>query len=279
MQQLLFINNRYVQQWFIGQNQMRRLYGLTSFGMSLALSPDGQTFVTGDGSSQVWLWQTDNGKLLRFLGRHGSPWGVRSVLFSPDGDFVVSASNDGGIYYWAIDGTFQSQIFGDMNSDRLALSPTEPILAYDAHCCNFVGVQLVYFGETTPFLDLPTPDEAIPDTLTFSPDGRILGIGSRKVEGDVWLFDVTTGQLLRTLVIETESYNYVQGITFSPDGQILAVAYYDQTIRLWRVSDGTLLHTFAVPHGTPTTILFSSDGQKLFGGGRDGVIRIWGITS
>jgi WD40 repeat protein len=59
---------------------------------------------------------------------------------------------------------------------------------------------------------------------------------------------------------------------------MFAAASFDSTIRLWRVSDGTLLHTLTLPHGYPTTILFSPDGQKLFSCGDDGVIRVWGIT-
>lgn len=81
-----------------------------------------------------------------------------------------------------------------------------------------------------------------------------------------------------TLSTEVERSAFVYSMAFSPDGQILAVAYYDQTIRLWRVSDGTLLHTVTLPHGYPTTILFSPDGQKLFSCGDDGMIRIWGIN-
>lgn len=279
MQQLLFLNNLYVQQWFINQNQMRRLYGLPDFGTSLALSPDGQTFATGDGDSQVWLWQTNEGKPLRFLGRHDSPWGVGSVLFSPDGELVISASNDGGIYYWATDGTYQSQVFGDMFSDVLSLSPTEPILAYDVHCCDSAIAVLVHLGETEPFLELLSPNGEIPETLSFSPDGRFLAIAMREEQGRVLLYDISTSQLLLTLANETELLSYVENLAFSPDGQILAVAYYDKTIKLWRVSDGALLHTLTLPHGYPTTILFSPDGRKLFSCGDDGVIHIWGITS
>ena len=278
MQQLFFLNNLYVQQWFIGQNQMRRLYGLTDFGTSLALSPDGQTFVTGDGDSNVWLWETSTGKPIRLLGRNGSPWGVGSVVFFPDGQYVVSASHDDGVHQWAIEGDGEWIHFGDMNSDVLAISPTEPILAYDAHCCNLIGAELVHLGETTAFLELETPNEGFPRSLAFSPDGKLLVIGANEEEGQVWLYDVSTGQLLMTLASETEMFEYVNSLTFSPDGQILAAAYFDSTIRLWRVSDGTLLHTLTLPHGYPTTILFSLDGQKLFSCGDDGVIRVWGIS-
>lgn len=278
-QQLFFINNRYIQQWFIGQNQLRRLYGLTSFGTNLVLSSDGQTFVTGDGDGEIWLWQTGTGQPVRLLGRQGSSWGIGGLLFAADGQTVISAAFDDGAKQWSIDGATQKLTLGDNSTDTLALSPTEPIFAYNTDCCDYIGVALARVGETEPFLGLATPDEASPGTFAFSWDGRFLAIGAAEMEGQIWLYDISTGQLLMTLASETEMFDFVNSLTFSPDGQIIAAAYFDSTIRLWRVSDGTLLHTLTLPHGYPTTILFSPDGRKLFSCGDDGVIRIWGITS
>lgn len=257
---------------------MRRLFGLTDYGTSLALAPDGQTFATGANDSDVWLWETATGKPIRLLGRNNSAWGVASLLFFPNGQNIVSAAHDDGIHQWDVNVTSETRAFGDMNSDALTISSVEPILAYDAHCCGFTGVGFVRLGETSPFLELATPDEEIPRSLTFSPDGQLLAVGADTGAGEVWLFNVTTEQLQMTLSTEVERSAFVYSMAFSPDGQILAVAYYDQTIRLWRVSDGTLLHTVTLPHGYPTTILFSPDGQKLFSCGDDGMIRIWGIN-
>lgn len=278
MQQLFFLNDRYVQQWFITQNQMRRLYGLSDWGTSLALAPDGQTFATGASNSDVWLWEIATGRPIRLLGHNDSAWGVAGLLFFPDGQNIVSAAHDDGIHQWDVNVTHETRAFGDMNTTALAISPVEPILAYDAHCCGFTGVGFVRLGETLPFLELATPNEEIPRSLTFSPDGQLLAVGADTGAGEVWLFNVTAGQLQMTLVTEVERSAFVDSLAFSPDGQILAVASYDQTIRLWRVSDGTLLQTLTLPHGYPTTILFSPDGQKLFSCGDDGVIRIWGIN-
>ena len=278
-QQLLFLSNRYVQQWLIGQNQMRRLYGLTSFGTSLALSADGEMFATGDGDGDIWLWQTETGQPLRLLGRQSSSWGIRSLLFAADGQTVISAAFDDGVKQWPIDGVTQKLSLGDNTTEALALSPTEPVFAYDSYCCDYIGVALAHIGETEPFLGLATPNEASPGAFAFSRDGRLLAVGADEVEGQGWLYDIGTGQLLMTLFTQTDMLSYVESVAFSPDGQILVVAYYDRTIRLWRVSDGTLLHTLTLPHGYPTTILFSPEGQKLFSCGDDGVIRVWGITS
>jgi len=277
-QQLFFLNNLYVQQWFIPQNQMRRLYGLPDFGMSLALAPDGQTFATGSGNSEVWLWQTDVGQPTRLLGDHESPWGAATVLFSPDGQSVISLSHDDGIRQWNIDGVNSSRYYGDWNTVLVAVSPTEPIIAYDAPQSDFEGIELIRLGETESFLGMADPGEGYAGALLFSPDGRFLAGGDHEGSGDVWVWDLSTGQLMMTLTGNPERFSRVNSMAFSPDGQLLAVAYYNRTLRLWRLSDGVLLHTSELPYAAATALQFSPDGQKLFSCGDDGVIRIWGVN-
>ena len=61
----------------------------------------------------------------------------------------------------------------------------------------------------------------------------------------------------------------VLSVAYSPDGQMLASGSDDDTIKLWRTSDGELLQTYDQETGTGVrSIQFSSDG-RLFGYGRD----------
>ncbi len=60
----------------------------------------------------------------------------------------------------------------------------------------------------------------------------------------------------------------VNSVAFSPDGQTLASGSGDNTIKLWRVSDGALLKTYDQETGTGVpSVQFSPDGT-LFACGR-----------
>jgi len=62
------------------------------------------------------------------------------------------------------------------------------------------------------------------------------------------------------------------------DGQILASGSVDDTVRLWRVSDGFLLFTLQGHSGPVGGVAFSPDGRILASASSDGTIRLWGIV-
>ncbi len=102
----------------------------------------------------------------------------------------------------------------------------------------------------------------------------------------------------------------VSSVSFSPDGKILASGSWDNTIKLWRVSDGKLVWEWRAPGITlyklayklakkvdlflrphfgisvsellryppfPLSVSFSPDGQFLVAGMEDGRIYLWRV--
>jgi len=67
----------------------------------------------------------------------------------------------------------------------------------------------------------------------------------------------------------------VLSVAFSPDGQTLASGSDDTTVRLWQVSDGTLLRTLEGHTDTVLSVAFSPDGQTLASGSWDRTVRLW----
>jgi WD40 repeat protein len=69
----------------------------------------------------------------------------------------------------------------------------------------------------------------------------------------------------------------VWSVNFSPDGKILASGSVDSTVRLWQVSDGTLLRALKNDGGQIRSVAFSPDGATLASSAAYG-ITLWGIS-
>ena len=69
----------------------------------------------------------------------------------------------------------------------------------------------------------------------------------------------------------------VTSMAFSPDRQTLASGSWDTTVRLWRVSDGALLHTLEEHTGFVNSVAFSPDGQILASGSNT-TVYLWRVS-
>jgi WD40 repeat protein len=68
--------------------------------MCLAVSPDGQTIVTGHEDGLLRVWDEAGGVAKRIL--HGHSTNVKCVAVSPDGNTIASGSADGVVKLWAM---------------------------------------------------------------------------------------------------------------------------------------------------------------------------------
>ena len=66
---------------------------------SVAISPDGQTLVSG-GDDTITIWDLSTGQELGTLTEHSDE--VKSVAISPDGQTLVSGGDDGTIMIWRV---------------------------------------------------------------------------------------------------------------------------------------------------------------------------------
>lgn len=67
----------------------------------------------------------------------------------------------------------------------------------------------------------------------------------------------------------------VGSVTFSPDRTLLASAGYEDTVRLWHVSDGSLVRELKYASGNVSDVAFSPDGTLLALGSVNGTVLLW----
>lgn len=148
-----------------------------------------------------------------------------------------------------------------MNNNKLFLICLLSVLA-----CTALGQKLRLVPQTGHQLQV--------QRVSFSPDGKILASGS--LDQTVKLWDVATGNLLRTL---TGHKGGVLSVVFSPDGKTIASGSEDKTIKFWDVATGRENKLIAGHSTRVTSLAFSSDGKLLASGGQDSTVKVWDVTS
>jgi WD40 repeat protein/3',5'-cyclic AMP phosphodiesterase CpdA len=130
------------------------------------------------------------------------------------------------------------------------------------------------FGAALPFATAPEPtvSSASPaNSVAWGPD-HILA--SAHDDGAIRLWNVTTGQEVRTL---SGHGGGVLTVVFSPDGQLLASGGEDKTVRLWEVGSGREVGKLRGHDRGVLSVAFSPDGKRLASGGYDNTVRLWEI--
>jgi len=167
------------------------------------------------------------------------------------------------------------------NRARIALSPD------GAKVAVFVGTNVVVWGVDDGqelFRIKPLGSDVGEDSLTFSPDGRTIAVATvvrdadRRVSGSLALYDVATGQLVRSLPLEYYPINP----TFSPDGRRLAVGVRlspegepaRRALRVFDLVGGVAPRQFELHVEASAAVAFSPDGRWLTAAGEEG-IAVW----
>jgi len=256
-----------------------RFINTGNFVGSLAFTGDGTKLVTDVGASAIITWDVATGEKLNSVRvRDGYQGGMNfspgSVAFSPGGNILAAALDDQKIGLWANQGEkYLSTLIG--NAYKLALSPDQKLLAagsvgnsiqiWDvATGTQLYTVERSEFGVSAPVFSPPLPVGGSSKMLLAASGGAIK------------LWDAQTGTLVKTL----DEPDQVTALAFSSDGTLLATCSADNEsnyiMRLWQVSNGTLLHTFHTKHiDFVNSLIFSPDSNFLISGSWDGAVQRW----
>lgn len=234
-------------------------------------SPDGKWLLTAHGSwdgkegGEVRMWNAETGEVKHVLKQ---PRGVRSVAWSPKGNFFASGNYQGDIrLYDAKTGTQMQEVKAGGSAEVVLVSPDEKRL---------IAAQ---GNGSVRMWELPSRKEIYTWKgvhkggiwgMTISPDGNTLATAGK--DQFVRVYDLPSQKVLHELKHPGET----NGLAFSLDNKRLLTGCSDSAIRVFDVAKGKELNKF-IEHmgGGIVDLQFSKDGKLLASAGIDRTARLW----
>jgi WD40 repeat protein len=198
-----------------------------------------------------------------------------SVAVSPDGQWIISGSDEGRISVWTPQGELLRQL--DTGNDRIWQINFQPIAesSQPPESPLFVlaaanGAVELWRLDGTKVATLKERGTAASWGAVFSPDGQLVAAPSYDGKLQLW-------QLDGTLLFESQGNERgLTRIAFSPDGQTIATGGINAVVKLWNL-DGTLQNTLVGHEGFISSLAYSPDGRYLFSGAADGQLIAWDL--
>jgi WD40 repeat protein/3',5'-cyclic AMP phosphodiesterase CpdA len=233
--------------------------------LSVAISPDGESFADGGFDGAVRLWDVTTGGLIRQFDGHEDF--VRSITFGPNGKWLASGGDDDAMRLWEVaSGRLLRRFDGHQDWIRgVAFSPDGRWLA---SASDDGTVRIWDRANGRQVQELNEAGNYVM-SVAFSPDGKWLA--SAGGDRTVRLWNRATGRELRRFIGHQDS---VVSVAFSPDGKQLASGSHDDTARLWETATGRLLQQLTDHHGSVASVAFSPDGRWLASGSFDNTLHL-----
>ena len=241
---------------------------------SVSMSPTGEWLAIGSsdlGQLLVWEWKSES----YVLKQQGHLYGLNSMDYSSDGQFIATGGEDGKVKIW---NAFSGFCF----------------ITFSEHIAPVTGVKFVGKGlgkalisasldgtvrahdllRYKNFRTLTTPDPVQFTSLAVDSSGEIVCAGALD-PFQIYVWALQTGRLIDVL---SGHEGPIATLDFSLDSGLLASGSWDGTCKLWNVYKNE--NTETLEHGCDVlAVAFRPDGKEICTAATNGNLYFWDVDS
>lgn len=221
------------------------------------------------GQLLVWEWQSES-YILKQQGHFDS---MNSLVYSPDGQRIITTSDDGKIKVWDIESGFCIVTFTEHTSGVTACEFAKKgnVLFTSSLDGSIRAWDLIRYRN---FRTFTAPTRLSWSCMAVDPSGEVVAAGSLD-SFDIHIWSVQTGQLLDQLAGHEGP---VSSLAFAPNGSLLVSGSWDRTARIWSVFDRTQTSEPLQLQADVLDIAVRPDSTQLAISTLDGQLTFWSMS-
>jgi periodic tryptophan protein 2 len=260
------------------------LYEMPEFNMihTLSISQNDIDFVTinktGEwlafgasklGQLLVWEWQSES-YILKQQGHFDS---MNALVYSSDGQKIVTTADDGKIKVWDVNSGFCIVTFTEHSSGVTACEFAKKgnVLFTSSLDGSIRAWDLIRYRN---FRTFTAPTRLSFSSLAVDPSGEVVCAGSLD-SFDIHIWSVQTGQLLDRLAGHEGP---ISSLAFAPNGGVVVSGSWDHTVRIWSIFDRTQTSEPLQLQADVLDVAFRPDSRQLAVSTLDGQLTFWSVS-
>ena len=258
---------------------------------ALEISDDGSRLLTGMGTGETLLWDTDSGEVIRRFGGEGYGVAPACLSFGPTGS---RGTPETVAMVCAMDAFGNS---GDSSLDLWDIETGEHLRRFEGHVAYARAVAVSPDGRSALAGSQSLPTNEVGDLILwdletgrqirrFDLDHDVTNIamsadGTRALTGSVTgfvaiLWDVSTGREIRRF---EDHALPVLNVAFGPQERTVLTASFDGTLIRWDIDTGEIIRRY-LGHELPVWGLdISPDGRLMASSSDGGTVILWDLDT
>ncbi|KAF2734647.1 WD40 repeat-like protein [Polyplosphaeria fusca] len=238
----------------------------------VALNKTGEWLAFGAsklGQLLVWEWQSES----YILKQQGHFDAMNAIAYSPEGQRIITAADDGKIKLWDVNSGFCIVTFTEHTSGVTAseFAKRGNVLFTASLDGSIRAWDLIRYRN---FRTFTAPLRLSFSSLAVDPSGEVVCAGSID-SFDIHIWSVQTGQLLDRL---SGHEGPVSSLAFAPDGGTLVSGSWDHTVRVWNIFARTQTSEPLQLMADVLCVAFRPDSKQIAVTTLDGQLTFWSVS-
>lgn len=221
------------------------------------------------GQLLVWEWQSES-YILKQQGHFDS---INAIVYSPDGQQIITTADDGKIKVWDVQSGFCIVTFTEHSAAVTAceFSKRGKVLFTASLDGSVRAWDLIRYRN---FRTFTAPTRLPFSCLAVDPTSEVICAASHD-SFDIHIWSVQTGQLLDQLAGHEGP---VSTLAFAPNGGIVISGSWDHTVRIWNIFARTQTSESLLLQSDVLALAIRLDSKQVAVSSLDGQLTFWSIS-